>query len=1030
MRFKKFFAMLLVAAMFLSMGTGLFPLLDRMSMVAYAAGNSDFVIEDGVLTEYKGSGGDVVIPDSVKEIGSSAFAYCSNLKSVTIPKSVKEIGSNAFSDCRRLTSINVNSQNPSYTSKNGVLYSKDMKVLIQYPCGKTGAFATIPDSVRIIEEEAFVNCIELTSVTIPNSVTEIGDDAFYGCTGLKKINVNSQNPSYTSKDGVLYSKDMKTLIQYPCGKTGTFAIPDSVRTIEDGAFSNSSGLTGITIPNSVQSIGGCAFWGCKGLSSIRLPDSVKHIDDYAFYECTGLTNITLSSSIKKIGESSFEGCNSLTSVTIPNSVKEIGEYAFDYCSSLKSVKIPNSVTEIGDYAFWYCSSLTDVIIPNSVTEIGELAFYGCTSLKKINVNSQNPSYTSKDGVLYSKDMSELIQCPCKKSGAFSIPNSVTEIGVRAFEDCTSLISVTIPNSITEIGYDAFYGCTSLTSVNIPNSVTEIGDGAFCGCTGLKKINVNSQNPSYTSKDGVLYSKDMKTLIQYPCAKTGTFAIPNTVRTIEDGAFAECAGLTGVTIPNSVKEIGFWVFNHCTGLTSITIPKSATDIAENVFYGCTKLTAIHVNSENPNYSSKDGVWYNKEKTELIQCPMKKSGTFTIPNSVTWIDHLSFSGCKGLTSVTIPNSVTFIGSGAFENCTGLKHVTIPDSVNWIGDGAFFGCTGLTSVIIPASVDSINPEASGIEDACFAGCVNLKDVYYGDTELQWKRLIHFNGIPDMNLGINKNATIHYNYVSESLSITTQPSPVTAKSGNTVSFKIKATGEGLTYQWQLSDDQGKTWRDSSAKTAVYSTTLSDKNNGRYVRCIVTDKTGKAVKSNAAYMKITSLKITEQPAPVTAKAGDPVTFKVTASGPSITYQWQLSDDQGKTWRNSKATTASYSTTLSTDNNGRYLRCIVTDKYGNSVKSDAAYMKITSLKITKQPTNAKAAKGSKVTFKVTASGPSITYQWQLSDDQGKTWRNSSTKAATYSTTLNDKNDGRYVRCIVTDKYGNSVISNPARMEAA
>ena len=117
---------------------------------------------------------------------------------------------------------------------------------------------------------------------------------------------------------------------------------------------------------------------------------------------------------------------------------------------------------------------------------------------------------------------------------------------------------------------------------------------------------------------------------------------------------------------------------------------------------------------------------------------------------------------------------------------------------------------------------------------------------------------------------------------------------------------------------------------------------------CRTTGATGNTVYAAAGAANV-SLKITAQPSPVTAKSGDLVTFHVAASGPGITYQWQLSDDQGKTWRNSKATTAAYSTTLSTANSGRYLRCIVSDKYGNSLKSNAAYMKITSLAITGQP---------------------------------------------------------------------------------
>ncbi|MBQ1411752.1 MAG: hypothetical protein IIY93_01040, partial [Clostridia bacterium] len=250
-------------------------------------------------------------------------------------------------------------------------------------------------------------------------------------------------------------------------------------------------------------------------------------------------------------------------------------------------------------------------------------------------------------------------------------------------------------------------------------------------------------------------------------------------------------------------------------------------------------------------------------------------------------------------------------------------------------------------------------------------------------------------------------------------------------IRFTVTAKGPGITYQWQLSDDKGNTWRDSSNKTAEYATTLSDKNNGRYVRCVVTDKYGNAVKSNAASMSVksgTPLAITAQPASVTSLEGKSIIFTVKATGDGLTYQWQLSDDQGKNWRNSKATAASYTTTLSTTNNGRYLRCVVTDQYGNSKKSDAAYMKISSLAIIGQPVNASGKSGDPVKFTVTAKGPSITYQWQLSDDAGKTWRNSSNKTAEYSTTLSSTNNGRYVRCVVTDKYGNSVKSNAVSMK--
>ena len=286
-----------------------------------------------------------------------------------------------------------------------------------------------------------------------------------------------------------------------------------------------------------------------------------------------------------------------------------------------------------------------------------------------------------------------------------------------------------------------------------------------------------------------------------------------------------------------------------------------------------------------------------------------------------------------------------------------------------------------------------------------------------------------------VNSDAASMKVATSTTFALTKQPADATGAIGDLVKFSVAATGEGLTYQWQLSDDQGKNWRNSSNTTNQYATTLSETNNGRYVRCIVTDKNSNTLTSNAASMKVsgstsTTLAITEHPAPVTALKGDLVTFKVKATGEGITYQWQLSDDQGKTWRNSKATTASYSTTLSETNTGRYIRVIVYDKNGAKKTSNAAYMKISSLAITGQPVNATGNVGDLVTFTVTAKGPGITYQWQLSDDKGTTWRNSKNTTASYSTTLSDANNGRYVRCIVTDKYGNSVNSDAASMKLA
>jgi hypothetical protein len=204
------------------------------------------------------------------------------------------------------------------------------------------------------------------------------------------INVDTNNPVYTSVAGVLFNQSQTTLIQYPSGMAGNYTVPNSVVSIGGAAFFGCSGLKNVTIPNSVTSIGGDAFSSCTSLTNVTIPNSVNAIAGL-FQSCTQLISVTIPNSVTNIGDDTFWGCTSLTSVTIPNGVTSIGIEAFYICSKLTSVTIPNSVTNIGVDAFSGCSNLTSITIPKNVTNIGDYMFAACTSLKSIYFQGNAPS---------------------------------------------------------------------------------------------------------------------------------------------------------------------------------------------------------------------------------------------------------------------------------------------------------------------------------------------------------------------------------------------------------------------------------------------------------------------------------------------------------------------------------------------------------------------------------------------------------------------------------------------------------------
>ncbi len=465
-------------------------------------------------------------------IGDNAFKGCTSLTDITIPEKVVKIGNNAFYHCTSLTKFTV-TNNPYYHAENDVLYSKqDNKpvTLIQYPLGRTNSSFSLPDSVTVIQDNAFYNCTKLvslflvngnnslkeigssafenctglTEITIPQGVTDINYNAFHGCTSLTAFRVDAPNETsdnFSTFEGVLFNADKDKLIQYPAGRNDTsYIIPFGVTRIEDKAFYQSKKLESLSFLE-------------KGRSSLQW-----------------------------IGESAFEGCE-----------------------KLEKADIPSEVTHIGKNAFHRCSELTGI----------DMKF------------DPSARYRSNDGILFNNDSTELIQYPAGKTDkSYPLPSTIKSIEENAFYGCRNLVSVSLPNGLTHIGTAAFWGCDKLTGIIIPQSTAYIGTDVFYGCSALTSITVEQNNRYYKSVDGVLFDNNEKVLIKYPAGKTGSrYKIETSVIIIRDRAFAGAGSLTGVMLgtessagrmqAGNVRWIGGDAFDKNSSLTLYDVMDSVT-----------------------------------------------------------------------------------------------------------------------------------------------------------------------------------------------------------------------------------------------------------------------------------------------------------------------------------------------------------------------------------------------------------------------------------------------------------------------
>ena len=439
----------------------------------------------------------VEIPDSVTSIQEHAFGTCFNLTSVRLGRGVTNLSPRAFNYALALPAFQMAPGNPSYTVVDGVIFTKDLKKLVEFPCGKTGDYAfpdgvetiqagsaayskptafRFPDSLSVIEDNAFFGCDQLHSISFGSALTNIGRDAFTYCDALTEFLVATNNPVFASVDGVLFNKDKTHLLACPGGMAGVYEVPAGVEEISANAFRYCRHLTCAVFPEGLKRIESNAFDGCSLLDTVILPSSVESVGHYAFGICPALSAVSLPEGLTMIGGLAFYRCSGLTSLVLPASVEEIGGSAFGDCSSLVTLCVPAS---------WRGTSMLDrAQIPETCTVV-----YGGKWTCEVDAGGNATLTGAPEGV-------ERLVVPPVVEG-----HPVTAIGAAAFSGRAELEEVILPTTLASIGESAFAGCGALAYLRLPEGVDSVGADAFSE-SGLSKLSVPGTWEGWNRLDGV------------------------------------------------------------------------------------------------------------------------------------------------------------------------------------------------------------------------------------------------------------------------------------------------------------------------------------------------------------------------------------------------------------------------------------------------------------------------------------------------------------------------------------------------
>lgn len=520
--------------------------------------------QDGITTIKDEAFGDsdisyIALPETLESIGDGAFEFCWNLSSIILPENVSYIGEEAFGNCRLLEKIEVMESNTTYTSSDGILYNKDMTELLCCPGGIKDTTITLPDGVLYLHDYAFSGCDNIFEIQIPKSVENIEPTTFFLTTNLENIVVDSENSGYTSKDGILYNKNITKMIRVPEGKEQV-EIPSTVKEIGDSACCNCDALKNIVLSVNVSSIDSGAFMLCDNLAQISILNKECEIFDseYAIAESAVISGFE-GSNAQKYAEKYNRifvkyVCNNhdyskvITEATCTS--EGLITYTCNICGDVKTERIPQKEH------IWDEGVITTQ--PTATTE--GVKTYICTLCKTTKTETIVATGAPEKGTALTDTKTKaryIVTKSGEKNGTVEYSKS-TDKNIKTVEIPATVEIEGITYKVTSIAANAFKNNTKITTVKIGSNITSIGTSAFSGCTKLKTVKLG---------------KNLKTI--------GT------------SVFSGCKAMSSITLTENITSIGEKAFHKCTSLTKITIPSKVKKIGKQAFYGDKKLKTITI-----------------------------------------------------------------------------------------------------------------------------------------------------------------------------------------------------------------------------------------------------------------------------------------------------------------------------------------------------------------------------------------------------------------------------------------------------